>query len=130
MASPVFHLSCSPPQQFPTADIVARTECEPGNKVCCVRPPRHVAADLTEQWQRAFLYAWNLRDIQSEEFVSFGTQIEFWMGMPVLFSPFASGSISWGRREARTPAAFSRFPDRSSCSVADRFGTALAIDGG
>jgi hypothetical protein len=95
MTSPVLDPSSSTPQQLPAADIVVRTECEPGNKVCCVGPPRHVAADLTEQWQRAFLYAWNLRDIYSEEFIGFGTQIELWVGMPVLPSPFASGSISF-----------------------------------
>src|SRR6202041_703259 len=102
MASPVFDLSCSSPQQFPAADVVVRTECKPGNKVSCTGPPRHVAADLTEQGECVLLYAWNLRDIHSEEFVSFGTQIEFWMGMPVLSSPFASGSISFPVRWYRS----------------------------
>jgi hypothetical protein len=41
--------------------------------VPCAGPPRHVAADLTEQGQRVFLYAWNLTDIYSEEFIGFGT---------------------------------------------------------
>src|ERR1700730_14555230 len=95
MPSPVFDLSCSSPQQFPAADVVVRTECKPGNKVPCAGPPRHVAADLTEQGQRIFLKAWNLSDIDSEEFIGFGTQIEFWMGKPVLVSPFASGSFSF-----------------------------------
>jgi hypothetical protein len=80
---------------FPPLMSLSGQRCKPGNKVSCTGPSRHVAADLTEQGQCVLLYAWNLRDIHSEEFVSFGTQIEFWMGMPVLSSPFASGSISF-----------------------------------
>src|SRR5208283_667432 len=95
MASPVLDPSGSTLQQFAAADVVVRTECKPGDKVSCGGPPRHVAADLTEQGQRVFLYAWNLTDVDSEEFIGFGTQIELWVGMPVLPSPCASGSISF-----------------------------------
>src|ERR1700685_4060323 len=93
MASPVFDLAASPPQYFPAADVVVRTECKPGDKVSCGGPSRHVAADLTEQCQGVLFQPGNLSHIHSEEFVGFGAQIEFWMGMPVLLSPFASGSI-------------------------------------
>src|ERR1019366_2213865 len=102
MASSVLDPSGSSPQQLPAADVAVRTACKPGNKVSCGGPPRHVAADLTEQGQRVFLYAWNLTDIYSEEFIGFGTQIELWVGMPVLPSPFASGSISFPVRWQRS----------------------------
>lgn len=49
MASLAFDLSCSSPQQFPAADVVVRTERQPGNKAPCAGPSRHVAADLTKQ---------------------------------------------------------------------------------
>src|ERR1017187_8862267 len=69
MASSVLDPSGSSPQQLPAADVVVRTECKPGNKVCCAGPPRHVAADLTEQGQRVFHYTWHLISPYSEEVI-------------------------------------------------------------
>ena len=48
VAGAIFHCSYAPPQEFPTADVIVRTES--GNKVCCGGPLGHVSADLTEQW--------------------------------------------------------------------------------
>src|ERR1700747_3235882 len=93
MAGPGSDPAVSSPQYFPGAEFVVRTECKPGDKVSRGGPLRHIAAYLAEQGQGVFLYAWNLSDIDSEEFVGFGTKIELWMGMSVFLSPFASGSI-------------------------------------
>jgi hypothetical protein len=50
MASAIFHCSYTAPQEFSTADVVVRTEGQPGSKVCCGGPLGHVSAYLTEQW--------------------------------------------------------------------------------
>ena len=47
---------------------------------------------------RVFPQARNLRHIHSEEFVGFGTQIEFWTGRPFLHSACTSSfPVGWKR---------------------------------
>src|SRR6266851_10409797 len=70
-----------------------------------------------------FRYADRTRDGGGRSSFSFCCRLDFVFGRVVTVFP-------WGRCGAQTPAASSRFPDRSSRSVADRCGTGLAIDGG
>src|SRR5260370_33814822 len=60
MAGAIFHRSHSSPQQFPSADVVVRTERKPRNKVWCSGPLRHVSAYLTDKRQGICIDAWHL----------------------------------------------------------------------
>src|SRR5664279_3110838 len=51
VASAVFHGADSPPKRLAAADIVIGTEIEPGSKVPCGGPFRHVSAYFAEQRQ-------------------------------------------------------------------------------
>ena len=84
IASPVLTFRAPRHSSFPPLTSLSGQSASQETK-CPAGPSRHVAADLTKQRQRDFLPAWNLRHIHSEEFVGFGTQIEFWMGRPFFF---------------------------------------------
>ena len=95
VARTIFDDAHSAPEQFATANVVVRTQCKPGNKVRCGRPPRHVSAYLAERRQGVLFQAGDLSNVNAEQFVGFRTQIESGIRMAHFLSSFFPGPISF-----------------------------------
>src|SRR4051812_36510349 len=77
------HLACtiadfaSPfPQHTPAADVVVRTQPQPGSEMRRRAPSRHIPANFAEKRKGNGFNAWSLCDIHPKELIGLGTQIE------------------------------------------------------
>src|SRR3954447_16480024 len=101
------HLACTIadfastfPQHTPAADVVVRTQPQPGSEMRRRAPSRHSPANFAEKRKGNGFDAWNLCDIHAEELIGLGAQIEI-MEVTTLLPPLSFAPVTllvWRQR--------------------------------